>query len=84
MNATTRSGRRSEANKPPAAFSAWAMSVMFAAIAVLSFAVDQTVILSDAVGGDRDRLHPPFAAFSPVRLIQSLIDPTFDRSDHRE
>jgi len=81
MRATTRFGHRSEANKPPAAFSAWAMSVMFAAIAVLSFAA---VTLSDAVGGDRDRLHPPFAAFSPVRLIQSLIDPTFDRSDHPE
>jgi hypothetical protein len=65
------------------------MSVMFAAIAVLSFAVDQTVTLSDAGGDGRDRLHPPgragaFAAFSPVRLIQSLIDPTFDRSDHPE
>jgi hypothetical protein len=65
------------------------MSVMFAAIAMLSFAVDQTVTLSEAAGNDRDRLHPPsmgeaFAAFSPVRLIQSLIDPTFDPADHRE
>jgi len=65
------------------------MSVIFAAIAVLSFAVDQTVTLSDAAGSDRDGFHPPrmgqgLAAFSPVRLIQSLIDPTFDRSDHAE
>ena len=65
------------------------MSVIFAAIAVLSFAVDQTVTLSDAAGSDRDGLRPPrmgegLAAFSPVRLIQSLIDPTFGRSDHAE
>ena len=65
------------------------MSVIFAAIAVLSFAVDQTITLSDAAGRNRDGLRPlrmgeGLAAFSPVRLIKSLIDPTFGRSEHAE
>jgi hypothetical protein len=89
MIANSRLRQRLEANKRPATFSAWAMSVVFAAIAVISFAVDQTVTLSDAAGFDRDGVRAPrmgegVAGFGPVRLIQSLIDPASDRADHAE
>ena len=57
------------------------MSIVFAAIASISFAVDQTVVSSLAVGGD---LGQPLGELSPVRLIQSLIDTASDRSNHVE
>jgi len=57
------------------------MSIVFAAIAAISFAVDQTVVSSLAVGGD---LGQPLGELSPVRLIQSLIDTASDRSNHVE
>ena len=68
MSATTQLRRRSIANQRRATFSAWAMSIVFAAIAAISFAVDQTVVSSLGAGGDL------LDEFSPVRLIQSLID----------
>jgi hypothetical protein len=47
------------------------MSIVFVAIAMISFAVDQTVVSSLGAGGD---LGQSLGEFGPVRLIQSLID----------
>jgi hypothetical protein len=52
------------------------MSIVFAAIAAISFAVDQTMVSSLGTGDDFGR---SIAAFNPARLIQSLIDTTSDR-----
>ena len=51
MSTTSRFHHRSLAHQRRATFSAWAMSIVFAAIAAISFAVDQTVVSSLAVGG---------------------------------
>jgi len=79
MNANSRFRYRSLANHRRATFSAWAMSIVFAAIAIISFAVDQTVVSSLGTGSDIDQ---SLAEFGPVRLIQSLIDIGSQRSDH--
>ena len=81
MSTTSQFRHRSLAHQQRATFSAWAMSIVFAAIAAISFAVDQTVVSSLAVGGD---LGQPLGELSPVRLIQSLIDTASDRSNHVE
>ena len=65
---------RAQANRRGATFSAWAMSIVFVAIAVISFAVDQTVTLSPV--GDAPGVGVSLVELSPVRLIQSLIDPS--------
>jgi hypothetical protein len=54
----------------PGTFSAWAIAIVFAAVAVVSFAVDQTVSLSP--GAETD-VNPP-SLLHPVQLIESLID----------
>ena len=76
MRASRLLRRRSVANPRRAALSAWAMSIVFAAIAAISFAVDQTMVSSLGSGDDLGR---SLGALSPVRLIQSLIDTTSDR-----
>ncbi len=81
MSANSRLRYRSDANKRRATFSAWAMSIVFAAIAMISFAVDQSVMSSLGTGGD---LGQSLGEFVPVRLIQSLIDSAPDRSDRGE
>jgi hypothetical protein len=57
------------------------MSIVFAAIAAISFAVDQTMVSSPGAADDIGR---SLGAFSPVRLIQSLIDTASGRSDRAE
>jgi hypothetical protein len=57
------------------------MSIVFAAIAAISFAVDQTMVSAPGAGDDLGR---SLDAFSPVRLIQSLIDTASGRSDRAE
>ena len=57
------------------------MSIVFAAIAAISFAVDQTVVSSLIAGGD---LRQSFGESSPIRLIQSLIDTACDYSNHAD
>jgi hypothetical protein len=76
MRASRQLRHRSVANPRRAALSAWAMSIVFAAIAAISFAVDQTMVSSLGTGDDLGRF---LGAFSPVRLIQSLIDTASDR-----
>jgi hypothetical protein len=54
----------------PGTFSVWAMAIVFATVAVVSFAVDQTVSLSP---GTETEVNPP-SLLHPVQLIESLID----------
>lgn len=70
--------RRPTANRQRATFSAWAMSIVFAAIAAISFTVDQTVVLSLAAGGDLGELS------NPAQLIRSWIDTASGFSDRAE
>jgi hypothetical protein len=49
--------------------SAWAMAIVFATVAVVSFAVDQTVSLSPTP----EEQTPP-SLLNPAQLIQSLVD----------
>jgi hypothetical protein len=81
MRATGQLHHRLVANQRRPTFSAWAMSIVFAAIAAISFAVDQTMVSSLGAGDDLGR---SLAAFSPVQLIQSLIDTASDHSDRAE
>ena len=78
MNATSQLRYRLRFSQPRATFSAWAMSIVFVAIAMISFAVDQSVVSSLGTEGD---LAQSLGEFGPVRLIQSLIDTA---SDHGE
>jgi hypothetical protein len=56
----------------PPTFSAWTMAIVFATVAMLSFAIDQAVVLSpfsdDQVGQNLPSL------LHPVQLIETLID----------
>jgi hypothetical protein len=54
------------------------MSIVFVAIAMISFAVDQTVVSSLGTGDD---LGQSLGEFGPVRLIQSLIDTASTHSE---
>jgi hypothetical protein len=81
MSVTSYVRHRSIANQRRATVSAWAMSIVFAAIAAISFAVDQTLVSSLAAAGGFEQ---SLAEFNPVRLIQSLIDTVSDRSNHTE
>jgi len=50
----------------PEAFSAWTMAIVFATVAMVSFAIDQAVIPSPS---------PDLpSVLHPVQLIESLID----------
>jgi len=54
------------------------MSIVFAAIAAISFTIDQTVVLSLAAGGDLSEWS------NPVWLIRSWIDTASGFSDRAE
>jgi len=56
------------AYRPPPTFSAWAMAIVFATVAMLSFAIDQTVGLSSVI----DEESSP-SLLHPVQLIETLI-----------
>jgi hypothetical protein len=75
MSATSQLNHRSRAYQRRATFSAWAISLVFVAIALISFAVDQSVVSSLNAGAE---LSQPLGEFGPVRLIQSLIDSSSD------
>ena len=55
----------------PGTFSAWTMAIVFATVAMVSFAVDQAVVLSPAAEG-QGPFDPP-SLLHPVQLIESLI-----------
>jgi hypothetical protein len=58
--------------KRPGTFSAWTMAIVFAAVAMVSFAIDQTLIVSPTAA-DQNAVDPP-SLLHPVLLIESLID----------
>jgi hypothetical protein len=53
-------------------FSSWAMAIVFATVALLSFTVDQTVSLSPNSGAQSE-VSPP-SLLHPVQLIEAVID----------
>jgi hypothetical protein len=78
MKANPQPRRRSATNIPTATFSAWLMSIVFAGIAVISFAVDQSVITSAPFGDRGTEAHPigldqSGVVLSPLRLIETLF-----------
>jgi hypothetical protein len=78
MHTNSQLRRRPIANKRRATFSAWAISIVFAAIAAISFTIDQTVVLSLAAGGDLSELP------NPAQLIRSWIDTASGFSDRAQ
>lgn len=54
-------------------FSAWTMAIVFATVAMISFAIDQTLSL----GPNADERSTP-SLLHPVQLIESLIDAASD------
>jgi hypothetical protein len=54
-------------------FSAWAMAIVFATVAVVSFAIDQTVSLSP---GSEEQ--SALSLLHPVQLIESVIDAAWE------
>ena len=60
------SGRR------PNTFSAWTMAIVFATVAMISFAVDQEIIPLPVVGEQNEHDFP--SLLHPVQLIESLLD----------
>jgi hypothetical protein len=58
------------------------MAIVFATVAMVSFAIDQAVILSSPAGSQRE-FNPP-SLLHPVLLIESLIDAASEGSDHAD
>jgi dipeptidyl aminopeptidase/acylaminoacyl peptidase len=54
-------------------FSAWTMAIVFAAVAVVSFAIDQTL----SVSPNTEESNAP-SVLHPVQLLQSLMDAASD------
>jgi hypothetical protein len=87
MNANSQLGRQSATSTETATFSAWVVSIVFAGIAAISFAVDQSVITSapfigaesktEAVGIDHS-----VAVFSALRLIEMLVGGSSETARH--
>jgi hypothetical protein len=78
--------RRSATGTRTATLSAWVMSIVFAGIAVISFAVDQSVMTSapfgePGTGPDAITLDQPASIFSPSRLIETLVGRASDPAD---
>jgi hypothetical protein len=63
----------------PGTFYAWAMAVVFVTVAMISFAIDQAVILSPSAE-DQGDFDPP-SLLHPVLLLESLIDAASGPSD---
>lgn len=56
----------------PGTFSAWTMAIVFATVALVSFAIDQALIVSPTAA-DQSEFDPP-SLLHPVLLIETLID----------
>jgi hypothetical protein len=54
-------------------FSAWTMAIVFATVAMISFAIDQTLSLAPNI----EEQNTP-SLLHPVQLIESLIDAASD------
>jgi hypothetical protein len=84
MNAISQLPHRSEVNRRAAAFSAWAISLVFAGLAATSFAVDQSVMTSAYLGEEQTGLQSLWSddclgQLQPFRLIKSLVGRIDDR-----
>ena len=71
MSASSQLRWRPQATTRRAAFSAWAMSIVFAAIAAVSFAIDQTVDLTIVAGDGHGEVS------GPAQLLHSWIDTAY-------
>jgi hypothetical protein len=85
MNANSQLGRQSATSARTAI--AWVMSIVFAGIAVISFAVDQSVITSAFFIGAETKtetvgIDHSVAVFSPLQLIESLVGGSSETADH--
>jgi hypothetical protein len=56
------------------------MAIVFATVAMVSFAIDQALILAPDAE-DQGEISPP-SLLHPVLLIESLIDAASEASDH--
>jgi hypothetical protein len=56
------------------------MAIVFATVAMVSFAIDQSLILAPDAE-DQGEISPP-SLLHPVLLIESLIDAASEASDH--
>jgi hypothetical protein len=56
------------------------MAIVFATVAMVSFAIDQALILTPDAE-DQGEINPP-SLLHPVLLIESLIDAASEASDH--
>jgi hypothetical protein len=86
MKADPQLRRRSATDTRTATLSAWVMSIVFAGIAVISFAVDQSVMTSAPFGEPGTELHAttldqPVPVFGPLRLIETLVGRASDPAD---
>jgi hypothetical protein len=87
MNANSQLGRQSATSSRTATFSAWVVSIVFAGIAVISFAVDQSVITSAFFIGAETKtetvgIDHSVAVFSPLQLIESLVGGSSETAGH--
>jgi len=58
--------------KAPETFSAWAMAIVFATVAMVSFAIDQAILQSPSPGEQNHHTLP--SLLHPIQLIETLID----------
>lgn len=56
----------------PDTVSAWTMAIVFATVAMMSFAIDQAIIQLPGAGEQHEHDLP--SLLHPVQLIESLID----------
>jgi hypothetical protein len=59
-------------SRRPETFSAWTMAIVFATVAMISFAIDQAVIQLPIAAEQHEHDLP--SLLHPVQLIESLID----------
>ena len=78
MSASSQPRWRPQATTRRAKFSAWAMSIVFAAIAAVSFAIDQTVDLTVAARGGHGELS------GPAQSLHSWIDTVYGSFNRAE
>jgi hypothetical protein len=66
----------------PGTFSAWTMAIVFATVALGSFAIDQAIIPLP-IAEDQSGFQPP-SLLHPVLLIESLIDAAAASGDNAQ
>jgi hypothetical protein len=87
MNANSQLGHQAATSTRTDTISAWVVSIVFAGIAVISFAVDQSVITAAPFSEAETKtgaveIYHPVAVFSPVRLIEMLVGGPSETAGH--